>query len=621
MSNPPERMRVYRFEEPVEASLAPKRPTAPKRRRRYPFVVALVVLVLVGVVVGGALYLGRDTGGTIPIGTSIDGVDVGDLTAAEAKVKVRAHGAELIDRGVELVSGGNRFGLDPAAISLRPNAQVAVKAAQDDSTFLERLQGRLGLGSARDIPLTYLYNPRKLAQALLPLRQATTVAPRNAVIVKDEKGRFPVQPSADGKRASIGDIQKAIRTIGTSGPTIKVPIIVTQPAITTDEAMQAAKVGRTFVASPHIVTLNSDPRRVPRSVALKATTFTAESGEVSFDVSRSTLRNYFSSVFHNRERAPKNATFTTNAAGKARIIGSRDGRGVDVDALAAAWRKDPTQRITPITIGVRRPALTSEKAQQMGVTEVVGEFFTPYTGGARVSNIKRGAEILDQYILPAHATFSLNKALGERTEARGFVKAPMIGEGNVLKDAVGGGVSQIATTTYNAAFFAGLKLIDHTPHSFWISRYPTGREATVSWGGPELIFENDWDAPIVFLTHTDDSGITVCMLSNPLGRKVTSWMGKPYSYSKATTIRIKDPSLAPGEAKVQQSKGSDGFHIKYGRKVFKDGKLISKETWHWRYFPENAVILMGPRVPGGGGGGAAPADAATTVTTETTTTG
>lgn len=617
-------MRVYRFEDPVAESLGPRRPTKRRRRRRLPLMIALLALVAVAAVVGGALYLGRDTGATIPVGTRIDGVDVGDLTAAEAKAKVRIHGRQLVDRGVELVSGGNRFAIDPASIDLRPNAQVAVKAAQDESTFLERLQGRLGLGSAREIPLTYLYNPRELAQALLPVRQATTVAPRNAVIVKDAKGRFPVRPAADGKRPAIGEIQRSIRTIGTSGPTIEVPIVITKPAISTDEAEAAAAIGRTFATTPHIVSLNDDPRRVPRSVVVRATEFPTADGEVRFGIAAGPLRNFFSGLYPGRERAPRNATFTTNAAGKARIIGSRDGRGVDVEGLIAAWKADPAQRITPITIGVRRPALTSEKAQQMGVTEVVGEFFTPYSGGARVSNIKRGAEILDQYILPAHATFSLNKVLGERTEARGFVEAPMIGEGNVLKDAVGGGVSQIATTMFNAAFFAGLKLIDHTPHSFWISRYPKGREATVSWGGPELIFENNWDAPIVILTHTDDEGITIKMLSAPLGRKVTDWTGEPYSFSKAKTVRVKDPSLPPGEVKVQQSKGSDGFHIKYGRKVFKDGKVISKESWHWRYFPEDAVILMGPRKPAGGGGADEPTDATTTVdpaASDATTTG
>ena len=337
---------------------------------------------------------------------------------------------------------------------------------------------------------------------------------------------------------------------------------------------------------------------MPRSVAAKAVTFATGDGGIAFDLSPGVLRGFFSRVFGKKEVAPKNARFVLNSTGKARIIGSRDGRGVDVESLIATWRKDPTAKIVPITIGVRKPAPTSEKAQNLGVKQVVGEFFTPYNGGARVSNIRRAAEILDQYIIPAHAEFSLNKALGERTLARGFVEAPMIGEGGRLKDAVGGGVSQVATTTFNAAFFSGLKLIAHTPHSFWITRYPKGREATVSWGGPELIFQNDWDAPIVILTHTTDAGITVQMLSDPLGRKVEAIEGKPYSPTKAKLIRLCDPSLAPGEAKFDQMKGEDGFHIKYGRRVFRNGKLISKQLWHWRYAPEDGVVRLGPRKDG-----------------------
>ncbi|MGI9117463.1 MAG: VanW family protein [Gaiellales bacterium] len=597
MGTQPERMRVYRFEEPIADSLGPRRPVR-RRRRRGPLLIILGLLAVLGVLAAGALYLGRDTGSAIPAGTQIDGVDVGDMTTAEAKAKVRAHGQQVVARGVVFVAGGNRFAIDPAAINLRPNAQVAVRSAQRDSSFLERLLGRLGFAGAHEVPLTYLYSPSELAQATLPLRQATTVPARNAIVVKDANGRFPVRRSADGQRPNIGGIQAAIRTIGQSGPDIDVPIVVTQPAITTDEAAQAAAAARSFVKAPHIVTLNSDPRRVPRSVALRAATFTQKDGAVSFDLSRGVLRAFFSKAYGSRERAPRNAIFTTNAAGKARIIGSRNGRGVDVDALAAAWQKDPTKHITPISIGVRYPALSSEKAQKMGVTQVVGEFFTPYTTGARIINIKRGAEILDQYIIPARATFSLNKALGERTEARGFVKAPMIGEGGLLKDSVGGGVSQIATTTFNAAFFSGLKLIAHTPHSFWITRYPKGREATVSWGGPELIFQNDWDAPVVILTHTDDSGITVKMLSAPLGRKVVAYEGEPYSFTKAKLIRYCDPSLAPGDAKFDQMKGEDGFHIKYGRTVYRNGKLRSKQMWHWRYAPEDGVVRIGPRKAG-----------------------
>ena len=105
-------------------------------------------------------------------------------------------------------------------------------------------------------------------------------------------------------------------------------------------------------------------------------------------------------------------------------------------------------------------------------------------------------QILDGMVVQPGGTFSLNEALGRRTEERGFVFAPQILAGR-LEDAVGGGVSQISTTLYNAAFFAGLELIAHQPHEFYISRYPMGREATVSWGGPEMIFTNDWKAGLL----------------------------------------------------------------------------------------------------------------------------
>ena len=585
---------MYRFEEPRAASLGPGRPR--RRRRRWPLAVVAVVLVLVAVLGGAAWWLGRDTGAQIPAGTTIDGVDVSGLTVAQAKERVRAHGIAMVERGgLVLLAGGNRFEIDPTAIKLRPNAQVAVRSAQADSTFLERLEGRLGFSDAHDVPLTYLYNPTALGEAMLPVRQAVSIAARNAAVEKKDGGVVTVLTSQDGRRIDAGALRQALRDYGNTGPEIEVPLRTTQPAITTDEAQAAAEQARIFMKSPHIVTLDDEPRRIPRSVANRAVAFTTGDGKIAFTLSPGVLRAFFSRVYGRQEKAPRNARFVLNSKGKARIIGSRDGRGVDVDSLIATWKRDPSAKIVPITVGVRRPALTSEKAQKLGVTELVSEFFTPYNGGARVSNIRRAAEILDQYIIPAHATFSLNKALGERTEARGFVEAPMIGEQGVLKDAVGGGVSQVATTTFNAAFFAGLKIIAHTPHSFWITRYPMGREATVSWGGPELIFENNWDAPVVILTHTTEEGIRVQMLSAPLGRKVEAIEGKPYSIQKAKIIRLCDPSLAPGEAKFNQMKGEDGFHINYGRRVYKDGKLIAKKMWHWRYRPEDGIVRIGVR--------------------------
>src|SRR5690606_29363074 len=85
--------------------------------------------------------------------------------------------------------------------------------------------------------------------------------------------------------------------------------------------------------------------------------------------------------------------------------------------------------------------------------------------------------------------FSLNETVGERTAANGFTEGYIISDGIFRKD-LGGGVSQIATTTFNAMFFAGLEDVEHKPHSVYIDRYPVGREATVAWPSVDLKFKN-----------------------------------------------------------------------------------------------------------------------------------
>src|SRR3954471_12707372 len=161
---------------------------------------------------------------------------------------------------------------------------------------------------------------------------------------------------------------------------------------------------------------------------------------------------------------------------------------------------------------------------------VVGRFTTPYDCcPPRVTNIKRAARDLDGMTVPPGGRFSLNEALGERTLENGYVAAPSI-SGGELVDSGGGGISQVSTTLYNAAFFAGLRLVAHTPHSFYISRYPMGREATVSWGGPELVFQNDWAATLLMRLKTTPTSITIWFYSQLLGRRVSTVTDTPRNY-------------------------------------------------------------------------------------------
>jgi len=130
------------------------------------------------------------------------------------------------------------------------------------------------------------------------------------------------------------------------------------------------------------------------------------------------------------------------------------------------------------------------------------------------------AETVDGTVIGPGEQFSLNGVAGERTTANGYKPAPTIGEGNKLIDTVGGGVSQFSTTAYNAAYFAGLQIDSHTPHSFYISRYPPGRESTLDFGSIDLLWTNDTNAPVVVRSSASDTSVTVSIYGGNGGRRV-----------------------------------------------------------------------------------------------------
>ena len=154
---------------------------------------------------------------------------------------------------------------------------------------------------------------------------------------------------------------------------------------------------------------------------------------------------------------------------RVRIAPARPGRSLDRRALARRLAYLPPRARLPVAT---RPAeVTTGELQRLAIRDQISSFTTAYPAGEpRVTNIQRAAAVLDGTIVPAGGTFSMNEALGERTTEKGYVPAPTIYDGRLVAS-VGGGISQVATTLYNAAFFAGLELVAHTAHSFYIDRY------------------------------------------------------------------------------------------------------------------------------------------------------
>lgn len=212
---------------------------------------------------------------------------------------------------------------------------------------------------------------------------------------------------------------------------------------------------------------------------------------------------------------PKTGAATARKARTGRLIE----QGVSVDNVIAAIETDSHQIVFPSE--KVDPEVTDRAAQK--ATSLLGTFTTSFTCcEPRVTNIQQMAKTVDGTVIGPGEQFSLNGVAGERTTANGYKNAPTIGENNELINTIGGGVSQFSTTTYNAAYFAGLQIDSHTPHSFYIDRYPAGRESTLDFGSIDLLWTNDTDAPVVVRSSASDTAVTVSIYGDNGGRRVSA---------------------------------------------------------------------------------------------------
>ena len=245
------------------------------------------------------------------------------------------------------------------------------------------------------------------------------------------------------------------------------------------------------------------------------------------------------------------ASYSASSRGVATDPGA-PGRAVDTQTAVRALTDAVQAGSTSVKLQVTEVAPGDDTPKLAGVDQLIGTFTTYHACCApRVTNIHRIAELVDGTVIAPGAKFSLNDTAGERTAARGFVAAPAIVDGE-LEDQLGGGVSQFSTTLFNAAWFAGVDIVEHQPHSLYITRYPPGREATLDWRSIDQVIRNDTAAPIVIRVRTTDTSITIGLYGHTGERKVTSvtgprqGQGTDGGFRVAVTRTIRDSDAEAG---------------------------------------------------------------------------
>jgi vancomycin resistance protein YoaR len=430
-------------------------------------------------------------------------------------------------------------------------------------------------------------------RAIRVVEREVNVAPKDADIIYE--GVLPkVVDSVPGKFLDRGQALRKISKRWLKSDVISLSLKNREPSIANEEAMELLDFAERAVSAPLTITLATSKSSTlsvsPQVIAQSLTFIPGGDEKLAAKWLKATFINRVGKKWTANIVEPINASFSMSG-GELRVQPSRDGLDVPEEKLQsgilAALDKTGVDRqvtFTPEPVAAR---ITTKMAGALGIEEVIGTFTTYFPHAEyRIINIQRAARWMDGVVIQPGQVFSYNNLVGERTEARGFVPGIMIDRG-VLKKDLGGGVSQVATTTWNAAWFSGLELVQHKPHSFYISRYPAGRESTVAWPNVDVKFRNNSGKPIFVDTSYTDKSVTVTIY----GTKFVDVETESGPRTKPVPFKV----LENDSEECIFQEGVTGFTIEVWRILKKDGVEVKREMYRTRYLPEDRIICTNPK--------------------------
>jgi vancomycin resistance protein YoaR len=388
--------------------------------------------------------------------------------------------------------------------------------------------------------------------------------------------------------------------------TVVVKVGTAQPKINDAAAKQAQAVAETMLGGPATVTYGTKSWNLSVADIAKMLTFTQVEASgtpnawklVTAIGAKEASKTIVPKIGAALGNPPVNAHFSTKG-GKVKVVPGKDGTGADVAdfaaSLTASLQSADSSRSVELRTKITPPAVTTAQAETMGVKERISTFTTTYGGSIaqRINNIHVLGSALDGKLIPPGGTFSFNGAVGERTASKGYQEAFAIVKGKLVPQ-LGGGICQVATTMFNAVFLSGFPVPERINHSFYISHYPMGRDATVSWGGPDLRWKNTTDHwVLVSVSYTSDS-ITVSLYGTSPKYDV-AWKTVPFTGNVPfKTVKVSDPTMTAGTTDVT-AKGMVGGKAIVTRTVKKNGTVVRTDTFTSNYTPVDETIKVGTK--------------------------
>ncbi|MEV0676832.1 VanW family protein [Actinosynnema sp. NPDC050436] len=560
-----------------------------RRSRRKLLVVAASVLGLLAVLYGADIAL---SSGNVPRGVTVAGVDVGGLSHSAAEQKLRDQIGPRLAQPVTTQAGDVATEFDPKAAGLELDWNATLDRAGDQP--LSPVTRVTSFFTSREVGIATRSDAAKLTAALEALRAKTDHEPAEGTIRFEGASPVAVDPK-QGQKLDVPGASEKLLASWADGGTVELPVGTT-PVKTTKEGVQKAleEVAKPATAAPVLVKgEGKDATLTPEQLAATLVFEPAEDGGLTAKVDNAKVVEAAGPQLKDTEKEGKDAEIVFDG-GRPVVKESVDGLGIDWEKSLATFLdvlKSPQPREIKAEYKHTPAKVTTEQANKMGIKEVIGEFQTGGFAGDSGTNIRVVAEKVNGAIVKPGETFSLNDYTGPRGTAQGYVEAGII-ENGAPGRAVGGGISQFATTLYNAGYHAGMKDAGHKEHSYWISRYPAGREATVFMDGAGNSLID------IKFTNPDDTGVAIQTIWTPSTIKIVLWGTKNYDVSGSTSeqTNFTDPNeIKKTTQPCVASAGARGFTVTDTRTV-KDRRTgqSRSESRTVRYDPSPKIVCEAP---------------------------
>jgi vancomycin resistance protein YoaR len=555
-------------------------------KRTWPKRLAIVGGILV-LLLGGYVAASFALADTVPRGATVAGVEIGGLSSADAVARLEDELHAATTEPIEVVANDVTSSIDPQDAGLELDAQATVEELTGASVVEPgRLWDHL-IGVGESEPVTVV-DHEALHQSVDGLEDALSKAPVDGSIVFVD-GTAQATDAVEGWKLDVEGAEEVIEADWLTGARpLDLPTEVVEPEITQAETDAALALASRAVSGPVSVTIDDKLSVLtPQDVATAASMVPVD-GNLVLTMDGEKLADDI------LEQQPKLLTKASDAKfefkdGEPVLVKGKPGTSIDEEALATAVATAATAsaRNADVKLVEKDPKNSTAELKKLGIKEIVSEFSTPLTSEPRrTENIRTGLEHITGTLIRPGETFSLTEALGPVDAEHGFIDAGAIVAGEHVQ-AIGGGLSQVSTTTYNAAFFAGMADVEHTPHSEWFARYPEGREATIFTGVIDMKWKNNTPYGALVQGWVAD-GRTYVRIWGTKHWTVDTTTSPRSGVVAPTTVYSQSPTCEPALA------GNPGFSVTVTRKTYLGDDLKKTESNSWRYKPQNKVVCGEP---------------------------